>query len=90
MVIPELKLTRKVTVDEEGTTFKLPRIVVEKPREVERGRFYVLSTDIRRRENRQDSESESERLSWREKPGGKNTRTESLRESESERIDKLK
>ena len=43
MVIPEFKLTRKVTV------FKLPRVVVEKPREVERRRFYVLSTDIEAR-----------------------------------------
>ena len=98
MVIPEFKLTKKVTV------FKLPRVVVEKPREVERRRFYVLSTDIearghmgscpgcvcclRRREKRLDSESESEQLSWREKPGGKHARTESLRESESERIEK--
>ena len=40
MVIPELKLTKKVTADEEGTVFKLPRIVVEK-REVERRRFRV-------------------------------------------------
>ena len=49
MVIPELKLTKKVTTDEEGTVFKLPRIVVEKRREVERRRFYVLSTDVEAR-----------------------------------------
>ena len=41
-MFPELKLTKKVTVE-------LPRIVVEKPREVERWRFYVLSTDIEAR-----------------------------------------
>ena len=40
------KLTKKVTADEEGTVFKLPRIVVEKPREVERRRFCVLSIGI--------------------------------------------
>ena len=47
-MIPELKLTKKVTVDEEGAVFKLPRIVVEisRSREVERGSFYVLSSDI--------------------------------------------
>ena len=47
-VIPELKLTKKVTVDEEGAIFKLPRIVFEvsRSREVERRRFYVLSSDI--------------------------------------------
>ena len=49
MVIPELKFTKKVTVDEEGTVFKLPRFVVEKPQEVERRRFYVVSTDIEAR-----------------------------------------
>ena len=51
MVIPELKLTKKVTADEEGMVFKLPRIVVEvsRSREIERGRFYVLSTDIEAR-----------------------------------------
>ena len=85
MVVPELKLTKKVTADEEGTVFKLPRIVVEKPREVAKRRFYVLSTDIearghmevvrnmrclRRREKRLDSESKSERLSWRRSQEG--------------------
>ena len=49
MVIPELKLTKKVTADEEGTVLKLPSIVVKKPREVERRRFYLLSTDIEAR-----------------------------------------
>ena len=46
-VIPELKLT-KVTTDEEGTKFMMPRIVVDvsRYREVERRRFYVLCTDI--------------------------------------------
>ena len=46
MMNPELKLTKRVTADEEGTRFIMPRIVVERPREVERGRFYVLSADI--------------------------------------------
>ena len=49
MVVPESKLTKKVTADEEGTVFKLPRIVVEKPREVAKRRLYVLSTDIEAR-----------------------------------------
>ena len=37
---PELKLTKRVTANEEGTRFMLSRIVVDKPREVERRRFY--------------------------------------------------
>ena len=43
---PDLKLTKRVTADEEGTRFTMPRIVVEKLRAVERRRFYVLSTHI--------------------------------------------
>ena len=101
---PELKLTKRVTAD---TRLMMPRIVVEKPQEVERRRFYVLSSDIEtygnvgscpdtsclhcweKRQNRAEtnSESESERLSrhsWREKPGGKHARTESLRERDRE------
>ena len=46
MVAPELKLTKKVTVDKEGAGPPLPRIVVEKAPEVEPRRFYVLSADI--------------------------------------------
>ena len=46
MMIPELKLTKKVTGDEEATGFMLPRIVTEKPPEVERRVFYVVSADI--------------------------------------------
>ena len=46
MMNPELKLTKRVTADEEGTRLMVSRIVVEKPREVERREFYVLSTDI--------------------------------------------
>ena len=49
MMNPELKLMKRVTADEEGTRFMLPRIVVEKLREVERRRFYVVSTDIEAR-----------------------------------------
>ena len=47
-VIPELTLTKKVTTDEKGTKFMMPRIVVDvsRYREVERRRFYVMSTDI--------------------------------------------
>ena len=108
MMNPDLKLTKMVTADEEGTGFVMPRNVAEKPREVERRRFYVClrtrkhmdawevvqdTRCLHRREKRQDhvdmnSGRESERLwreSWREKPGGKYVRTESLRESESER-----
>ena len=49
MVTQELKLTKRVTADEE--VFKLQRIVVEvfRAREVELGRFYVLSTAIEAR-----------------------------------------
>ena len=46
MVAPELKLTKKVTADEEGGGPRLPRIVVERAPEVEPRRFYVLSADI--------------------------------------------
>ena len=46
MMNPELKLTKRVTADEEGTRLMMPMIVAEKPPEVERWRFYVLSADI--------------------------------------------
>ena len=46
MMNPELKLTKRVTADEEGTKFMLPTIVAEKTPEVERGEFYVASADI--------------------------------------------
>ena len=49
MVIPELKLTKRVKAGEKGTRFARPRIVIEKTREVERRRFYVVSTDIEAR-----------------------------------------
>ena len=45
MMNPDLKLTKMVTADEEGTGFVMPRNVAEKPREVERRKFYVLSAD---------------------------------------------
>ena len=47
-VIAELKLTKKGTTDEEGTKLMMPRIVVDvsRYREVERRRFYIMSTDI--------------------------------------------
>ena len=45
MVAPELKLTKKVTADEEGAGPPLPRIVVERAPEAENRRFYVLSAD---------------------------------------------
>ena len=48
-VIPELKLTKRVKADEEGTRFMRPRIVVEKLREIERRRISVVSTDIEAR-----------------------------------------
>ena len=64
------------------------RNVVEKRRELERKRFHILSADIEVYGHMgsspgyellasQGSESEPERLSWREKPGGNHTRTES-------------
>ena len=46
MVAPELKLTKKVTADEEGAGRPLPRIVVERAPEVKPRIFYVLSADI--------------------------------------------
>ena len=46
MVALELKFTKKVTADKEGTGPPLPRIVVERIPEVEPRRFYVLSADI--------------------------------------------
>ena len=44
--IAETKLTKKFITDEEGTDLPLPRMLVEKSPEVERGRFYVLFSDI--------------------------------------------
>ena len=46
VVISELKVAMKVTLDEEGTGFMLPIMVAEKPPEVERGEFYFVSADI--------------------------------------------
>ena len=46
MVAPELKLTKKVTADKEGTGPPLPKFVVERAPEDEPRRFYVWSTDI--------------------------------------------
>ena len=40
------KLTKKFIKDEDGTDLLLPRMVVEKLPQVERGRFYVLFADI--------------------------------------------
>ena len=44
-----LKLTWKVTADEEGAGSPLPRIVVERMPEAQLGRFYVLSADTEAR-----------------------------------------
>ena len=44
--IAETKLTKKFVTDGKGTDRLLPRIVAEKPLEVERRRFYVLFADI--------------------------------------------
>ena len=41
MVITETRLTKKFITDEEGAGLLLPRIMAEKPPEVERRRFYV-------------------------------------------------
>ena len=46
MVITETRLTKKFITHEEGAGLLLPRIVAEKPSEVERRRFYVLSAYI--------------------------------------------
>ena len=46
MVAPELKLTKRVTADEQGSGPPKPRIVVERAAEVEPRRFYVWSADI--------------------------------------------
>ena len=39
-------MTKKFIKDEEGTDLLLPRMLVKKLLEIERGRFYVLSVDI--------------------------------------------
>ena len=44
--IAETRLTKKFITDEEGTDLLLPRMLVEKSPDVERGRFYVLFADI--------------------------------------------
>ena len=41
-VIAETKLTMKFITDEEETDLLLPRMLIKKLLEVERGRFYVL------------------------------------------------
>ena len=106
---PELKFTKKVTDDEKGTRLRMSRIVAEKPREVERRRFYVLSMDIEayRHVGRclgcalltsQEEAAKSCGNEFRERIGTtveiilagearreKHARTESLRESESEK-----
>ena len=46
MVITEIILTKKFITDEEGAGLLLPKIVAEKPPEVERRRFHVLSANI--------------------------------------------
>ena len=44
--IVETKLTKKFSIDVEGTDLLLPRMLVKNPLEVERGRFYVLFADL--------------------------------------------
>ena len=44
--IAETNLTKKFITDYEGTDLLLPRMLVEKSPEVERGRFYVLFVDV--------------------------------------------
>ena len=44
--IAETKLTKKFGIGGEGTDLLLPRMLVRKPLEVERGRFYGLFADI--------------------------------------------
>ena len=46
MVITETRLTKKFITDEEGAGLLLPRIGTDKPPEVERIRFYVLSANV--------------------------------------------
>ena len=111
-VVAETKLTEKFIEDEEGTDLLLPKIVAEKPPEVECRKNFFLCANIEAHGHmgrclghalltlhgketnhvRINSESESEQLSrepWREKPRWKHTRTESLRQSESERGEEL-
>ena len=45
-VITETRLTKKFITDEEGAGILLPRMLVEKPPEVERRRLYVFSANI--------------------------------------------
>ena len=45
-VITETRLTMKCITDEEGAGLLLPRLLVEKPPEVERRRLFVFFTDI--------------------------------------------
>ena len=45
------KLTKKSTTDEEGMDLLLPRMLVEKSPEVQRGRFYFLYADIEAHEH---------------------------------------
>ena len=47
MVITETRLTEKLITDEEGAGLLLPRIVAEKPPEVECRRLYVLFADVK-------------------------------------------
>ena len=46
MVITETRFTKKLITDEEGAGLLLPRIGADKPPEVERRRFYVLSANV--------------------------------------------
>ena len=46
MLVPDLKLKKKVTDDKEGAEPPLPTIVLERAPEDEPRRFYVLSADI--------------------------------------------
>ena len=46
MVLTETRLTKKFITDEGGAGLLLPRTVTEKPPEVERRRFSVLSADV--------------------------------------------
>ena len=47
MVAPELKLTKKVTADNQGAGPPVPTIVFERALEVEPRRLQVLSADIK-------------------------------------------
>ena len=83
MMVPELKLTKKVTADEDESGLMLPRIVAEKPREVERWRFHVFVYGTVKHTDTWEVVRDTICLHRREK---RQNRVEMNSESESERL----